>query len=80
LRAHYLLGEELANRYGTINTEVAKEILRTPVLVDERDSMTAAIFRPSERRMYYAIGTMPATDGVFHELDLDAIFGTGGQP
>ncbi len=80
LRAHYVLGEEIANRYGTIGTEVAKEILRTPVLVDQRDSMYAAVFRPSERRMLYAQGTMPATDGEFWEVDLAATFGTGGQP
>ena len=80
LRAHFVLGEQIAARYGTINTEVAKEIMRIPVLVDDRDSMSAAIFRPTERRMFYALGTMPATDGVFHEVDLAASFAAGGQP
>jgi hypothetical protein len=78
LRAHFVLGEQLAGRYGTIDAEVAKEILRTPQLVDERDSMSAAIFRPAERRLFYALGTMPATDGSFHEVDLGAVF--GGAP
>lgn len=78
LRAHFVLGEQIAARYGTIDTEVAKEILRTPVLVDERDSMSAAVFRPTERTMQYALGTMPVTDGEFHEVDLSAVFGAGG--
>ncbi len=80
LRAHFVLGEQIAMRYGTIGTETAKEILRTPVLVDERDSMSAAIFRPADRRLLYALGTMPATDGAFREVDLTVLFGAGGQP
>ncbi len=80
LRAHFVLGEQIAMCYGTIGTETALEILRTPVLVDERDSMSAAVFRPADRRLLYALGTMPATDGPFREVDLTTLFGAGGQP
>lgn len=78
LRAYFNLGSAISERYGGIGTEGAQEILRMPVLVDERDSMSSAIYRPSERVMYYAMGQVPATSGPFRKVDLAATF--GGQP
>jgi hypothetical protein len=80
LRAYSILREEMGLRYGQVDTRGAIEILRKGDLVDKRDSMNAAVFLPAERRMYYAMGTVPATDSPFKEVDLRAEFGTGGQP
>ena len=80
VRTHSILGEEMGLRYGQIDARGAIEILRRPDIIDKRDSMNAAVYRPGERKMYYAMGTVPATDAPFKEVDLAAEFGTGGQP
>jgi hypothetical protein len=72
LRAHSLLGEAIAERYGKISVSSMIDILRTPGLVDQRDSMNSVVFEPKERVLHYAMGQVPATDGTFVRFDLEA--------
>jgi hypothetical protein len=72
LRAYYTLGEEIASRYGSISLDGMFEILRNPLLVDPRDSMTAVVFEPSKQVLHYGMGQVPATDGSFIRFDLNA--------
>jgi hypothetical protein len=78
LRAYYTLGEIIASRYGDYDAEVALETLRTPDLVDTRDSMTAAVFEPAAGRFQYGLGTVPATDAEFQTFDFGAATTGGG--
>ncbi len=75
VRAWSILGSEISKRYGQIDSEGAIEIMRTPELVDDRDSMIAAVFSPSEGILRYAMGEVPATDQPFVEFDLKAELG-----
>ena len=70
LRAFHRLGEEVAARYGTLDTQALEEVLRTPDLVDTRDSMNAVVFEPESLRLHVAAGQVPATDGPFRTFDL----------
>jgi len=79
VRAWSILGEEIKKRYGDIDVERAIEILRTPELVDKRDSMQAVIYRPEKLLLHYALGTVPATDGEFIEFDLGATLAEEAQ-
>lgn len=79
LRAHAVLGNTLEERYGRIDLDAMFDILRRPELVDDRNSMNAAVFEPARQVLHWAAGQVPATDGEFHRLDLDA-FLAGGQP
>jgi hypothetical protein len=72
LRAYYTMGEVIASRYGDYDAAAAIETLRTPDLVDSRDSMTAAVFEPAARRFHYGMGRVPATDAEFITYDLGA--------
>ncbi len=78
LRAFYILGEQISSRYGTIDLNQAIEILRTPDLVDTRDSMNACVYEPATRKLHWAMGGVPATDQPFVEFDLGLETG-GGQ-
>ncbi len=77
LRAYYLLGDLIQERYGSIDVDTAIEILRTPEIVDERDSMMAVIFEPQKGLLHYAMGEVPATDEPFITLDLTATVQSG---
>jgi hypothetical protein len=79
LRAFYLLGEQIARRYGRFNVSEMEAVLRTPDLVDHRDSMNAVVYEPERLKLHYAMGQEPATDGPFVEYDLGAAVG-GGAP
>jgi hypothetical protein len=79
LRAFYNLGDEIAARYGRFDVKRAIETLRTPSLVDFRDSMNAAVFEPERRRIHFAMGQAPATDGKFRTYDLSWA-ADGGAP
>jgi hypothetical protein len=70
LRTYHSLGEEIADRYGSITLDGMFEILRNPLLVDQRDSMNAVVFEPSKLVLHYAMGQVPATDGSFIRFDL----------
>ena len=77
LRAFHRLGEEIADRYGDLDVAAAMEILRTPALVDLRDSMCASVFEPSRGILHWAMGESPATDAPFIELDLGQVVKDG---
>lgn len=81
LRAFYRLGEEVARAYGHLDVDRLEAILRTPDLVDTRDSMNAVVFETESRRMHVAAGQVPATDGPFLTFDLAemAKVGPGGE-
>lgn len=70
VRAHRILGDRIQAKLGTIDVSTAIDILRTPDLVDTRDSMNAAVFDPKNRRLHWAMGVVPATDAEFEAFDL----------
>jgi hypothetical protein len=72
LRAHGLLRAAIAEGYGDLSVSSLFEILRTPGLVDQRDSMNAVVFEPRRKVLHYAMGQVPATDGAFVRFDLEA--------
>jgi hypothetical protein len=76
VRAHSILGRQIRLRYGHLDASAAIDILRTPDLVDSRDSMMASVFLPRRRLLRYAMGQVPATDGEFLTFDLDAAWKT----
>ncbi len=80
LRAFFLLGEQIAGRYGAIDVVGAAHILRTPTLVDRQDSMNACIYEPAAVKMHWAMGGAPATDQPFVEFDLGAVLAAEGGP
>lgn len=75
LRAYYLLGEEISRAYGSSDLPSVKELLRAPELIDQRDSMNAAIYEPEALRLHYAMGQVPATSGPFVEFNFGAAIG-----
>jgi hypothetical protein len=77
MRAWGILGEQIAARHGAIDFNSAVDILRTPDLVDTRDSMNAVIYRPAAGVFHYAMGKVPATSLPFAVFDLRAV--TGGS-
>ena len=70
VRAMANLGEQIAAQYGKIDLTTMIAILRTPVLVDAHDSMTAIILEPGLGKLHAALGTVPATDSDFDTFDL----------
>ena len=79
LRAHLMLGEQIARLQGKLDTPTLAGVLSSPGLVDTRDSMNAVIWEPETLQAHIAAGQVPATDGPFVPYELrDAL--TGGQP
>ena len=72
LRAFYLLGEQIAGRYGLFDVAEMEAVLRTPELVDQRDSMNAVVYEPERLKMHFAMGQEPATSGPFIDYDFGA--------
>ncbi len=70
LRAYHLLGELIGNNYGKLDVWKTAQILRTPQLVDEHDSMISTIFEPAKGKVHFAMGSVPATAMPFLEVDL----------
>ncbi len=68
VQATAVLRERLRQALGALDPERAKAILRFPELVDQRDSMNAAIYQPRSGTFLWAAGEIPATDGVFREF------------
>lgn len=80
LRAHTILGEQIAARYGALDSEALIEVLRTPELVDDKESMNAAVYEPGRARLRWAMGQVPATAGAFATFDLAAALAEGNRP
>jgi hypothetical protein len=78
VRSFYILGDEISQRYGTIDVLEAQALLSIAELIDERDSMNAVVLEPERRRIYFALGEVPATDAPWVELDLGAWLAQGG--
>lgn len=70
LRAFNRLGEEVSSAYGRLDASGIEAIVRTPDLVDHRDSMNAVVFETRTRTLLVAAGQVPATDGPFVPFDL----------
>lgn len=73
LRAHAILGDQIARRYGSLDLEAMVDTLRTPGLVDTRDSMNAVVYEPETGVLHHAMGQVPATDGPFRAFDLASV-------
>jgi len=67
------LRDTLAPRYGALDAAGAIEVLRTPALVDQRDSMMAAVLQPSQRILRWAMGAAPASSAPFRAFDLQTL-------
>jgi hypothetical protein len=81
LRAFYVLGDEISSHMGNIDVDGAIGILRTPDLVDTRDSMNACVYQPADKIINWAMGEVPATDLTFEPFDLEAAIQAGdGNP
>ncbi|MBI2058952.1 MAG: hypothetical protein HYT87_04200 [Nitrospirae bacterium] len=74
LRAYYVLGERIAASYGTLDVPALEALLREKDLIDQRDSMNAAIYEPESLRMHFAVGQVPATAGPFTSIPLGPLF------
>ena len=79
LRALSHLGDRIGDGLGRLDVESAVAIMRDPVIVDPRDSMSAVVFEPAARRLHVAMGEVPATDGLFRPFDLADFFGPGAS-
>jgi hypothetical protein len=79
LRAFYVLGERIDERYGDLDTTAIVEVLRDPDLVDPRDSMVAVVYEPAVPALHVSMGVMPATDGEFRTFDLGEWLGGGAR-
>lgn len=79
LRAFYVLGDQIAAHAGAIDVDGAIDILRTPDLVDQRDSMNACVYQPASRMLHWAMGQVPATDMEFEPFDLETAILSGGD-
>jgi hypothetical protein len=66
------LAEAVATRRGSLNAQVAQEILGLEDLLDLRDSMNAVVFEPERGWIHYAMGQVPATSAPFVSLDFGA--------
>jgi hypothetical protein len=80
LRTFFSLAERIESRYGHMDTDEIIGILRTPALVDLRDSMNAVVYEPEDLRLRFSMGQVPATDGEFIDFDLGAALTEGGSP
>lgn len=70
LRTDGYLEKAISERYGNFDLTALLEVLLIPELVDARDSMSAAIFEPAKGIIHWAMGQVPAIDGVFETIDL----------
>ncbi len=77
LRTFLILGEKIDRLYGQIDLAGTIDILRSPELVDSRDSMNAVVFEPTLLMLHVAMGQMPATDGEFIPYHLPTLLAGG---
>jgi hypothetical protein len=70
LRGFFGLGSALKAKLGQLDAAGLAALLRTPALVDHRDSMNAVVLEPGLRTLHVAAGRVPATDAPFVRLVL----------
>lgn len=77
LRAFYVLGDEIENRYGKFDVDEVHKVLSLKSSEDQRDSMNSIIFAPEKLTAYFAMGQVPATSGPLKKVDLRKYFKAG---
>lgn len=80
MRAFHVLADQIEGSLGALDVPWAVKTLSRPDLVDERESMNAAVFEPAARRIHWASGQVPATDGPFEVFDFPGAAAAGGAP
>ena len=55
------------------------EIIGLYELVDQRDSMNAAVYEPERGLLHFAMGQVPATSGPWVTVDVGAMFDGSGE-
>ena len=70
LRTFFGLGSTLKTRLGQLDAAGLTTLLRSPALVDHRDSMNGVVLEPGLRALHVAAGRVPATDAPFVQLKL----------
>jgi len=78
VRNFYEVGDLIDERYGDLDTRGVMDLVSHEEVVDQRDSMTAAVLEPESRLLHFAMGQVPATSGPFVTVDLNDLFGGGG--
>ncbi len=73
LRTWNLLGRKIRQNYGKMDLKGVIDILKSPELIDQNDSMNAVVYEPQKGTLHYAMGQEPATDGEFVTMDLKAV-------
>lgn len=73
--AMWRIRERVRAGYGTFTPESVETLLKTPDLLDPRDSMSAVVFEPKALRIRYAMGKVPATRAGFVTFDLNPFLG-----
>jgi hypothetical protein len=79
VRSFYELGDLIEERYGELDTRGVMDLVGHEEVVDQRDSMTAAVMEPERRLLHFATGQVPATSGPFVTVDLGELLGGSGQ-
>jgi len=72
LRTYFTMRSMLEPQLGRMDAAAMQGLLGTPVIVDERDSMNAAVYEPTTRRIHVAAGKVPATDAPWVDYVLAA--------
>ena len=74
LRTMHYMEKELAPALGDLDAIGTIELLRKDSLVQSRDSMHAAVLLPDTLSMFVALGSRPATGGVFQYFSRADLF------
>lgn len=74
LRSHHYTGKILESYIGRLDPIAAIEVLRSPALVHERDSMHSGVLLPESLSMFVALGERPATAGGFQYFSREDLF------
>jgi len=79
VRNFYELGDLIDDQYGALDTDGVKALVGHEEVADQRDSMTASVMEPERRIVNFALGEVPATSAPWVAVDLNELFGGGGQ-
>lgn len=69
-RATSYLQKQVAAKYGQLDADAVQALIADPVVVDQSDSMNAVVTDLKARKLWSAMGQVPATDGGFELLVL----------